>query len=199
MRSYGTFIGLTLVVGLLLYGVFGRLVGGGALAPYTKGELAELKPALRTRPTPQLVVQDKMGQDRTLASLMVAPITVVNLWASWCAPCVAELPSLNRLALAYPGRVEVLTINIDESKAEADIFLRQHAPNVQTFFDASKASLRLLEAHGIPLTVIYDKAGHEIARISGGVDWMGADAQRLFNGLLADQEKSISPKPKGRI
>ncbi len=113
---------------------------------------------------------------------------IVNIWATWCAPCIAELPSLNQMSRDYAGRLKVIAISVDRDAGDAQAFLDKISAGSlplyhdNTFAIASKDGLA---ANGIPLTVMYNAGGREIARVQGEADWQSPEAERFLDYFLA--------------
>jgi thiol-disulfide isomerase/thioredoxin len=97
-------------------------------------------------------------------------IAVVNVWASWCSPCRAEIPALNSLSQKYPD-VQFMGILTRDNLANAEVFARQLAVTYPNFIDDSLllGFRNTLPANAIPTTVVLDKQGRVAARISGPV------------------------------
>lgn len=111
---------------------------------------------------------------------------LLNLWATWCAPCVKELPALARLKAAVPG-LAVVTVNVGRGNAtDTAGFLKAHdAGSLPVYMDTSVALIRAFGAAGLPLTVLIDPQGREVARASGPADWDQDDAIAWFKALTA--------------
>jgi thiol-disulfide isomerase/thioredoxin len=97
-------------------------------------------------------------------------VAVVNVWASWCSPCRAEIPTLIELAKQYP-EVQFMGILTRDNPATAEAFARRLAMPYPTFIDDSLliGFKGTLPANAIPSTVLLDKSGNVAARISGEV------------------------------
>ncbi len=126
--------------------------------------------------------------DRTLntAAVQGEPV-LVNLWATWCAPCVKELPLLDDLAADYDGRMRVLTVSQDlEGAAKvAPFFAERDFAMLQPWLDPKNAlGFALGGSGGLPVTVMYDDRGQEIWRYIGDYDWSSAEARALIDGSL---------------
>jgi thiol-disulfide isomerase/thioredoxin len=99
---------------------------------------------------------------------------LLNLWATWCAPCIRELPTLSSLAEKAPvPRLVVLAVAIPPGDvAQAKSFLRDNdAAGLAAYFDAQGEFLRSFHATGLPVTVLIDPQGREIARAVGPEEW----------------------------
>lgn len=183
----------TLAVGVLaivyaLFQAIGNPAPTGGLQRFAKGALAKLETIPTPPPQPDLPFTDAAGQTRTLADFR-GKVVMVNLWATWCAPCVAELPSLGALAAAKQGQpFEIVAISLDEASdaAYAKDFLARHTNNNLSFYhDPSYKIPFEARARGVPTTILYDRAGQEIARLAGEADWASEEAKALVAAAIA--------------
>jgi thiol-disulfide isomerase/thioredoxin len=133
---------------------------------------------------PDATVEGANGVKLKLATLKGHPV-LVNLWATWCAPCVKEMPTLDSLA-ADPASPRVLAISEDlKGAAVVNPFLQQHRfLHLQTWIDqGADLSYSLGGAAGsatLPTTVLYGADGKEIWRMVGGYDWSSDKAKALI-------------------
>lgn len=149
---------------------------------------SKLSTPAQPTPAPDYTFYDESGKAMKIADLK-GKVVVMNIWATWCAPCVTEMPTLAKLQAAYAGKpVEVVTVSIDSesSAAKARIFIAQHSP-LKFYHDREmKLPFKLSPpAPGAPTTVIYGKDGLEVARVAGEADWSGPDARALVDKALA--------------
>lgn len=138
-------------------------------------------------PIPPITFVDGGGTSRSLADFAGHGM-VVNLWATWCVPCVAELPSLAKLSLELaPGDVAVLPLSSDRGGAAAvERFFRTHEiAGLPVLLDPGGDAARAWGARGIPTTVIIDRRGMERARLEGSADWASREAADLVRALVA--------------
>lgn len=133
---------------------------------------------------------------QTLAGAKVTPATykgsvlIVNFWASWCAPCVEEVPSLVQLSKELGGKVRILAISNDSSLEEIQIFLKSFpefsAPRVDLVHD-QPPGFPLTKTFGVgrlPESYIFDGEGRFVRRVIGTIDWATPDAISYMQGLL---------------
>jgi thiol-disulfide isomerase/thioredoxin len=121
------------------------------------------------------------GAAATLGGFRGHPV-LVNLWATWCGPCVKELPTLDALAAREQGKMAVLAISQDMGgDKQVQPFLKAHGiKTLVGYTDAKNALMTAVSAGDLPTTILYDTKGHEVWRASGGMDWTGPDAARLL-------------------
>ena len=131
---------------------------------------------------PAASFNDPNGKPTTLKAFAGKP-TLVNLWASWCAPCVKELPTLDRLARAQNGKLNVVAISQDMDVPHASVvaFLQKHAiTTLGSYQDPKMALSGALDAEVLPTSILYDANGHEVWRYVGDQDWTAAAAAKLL-------------------
>ncbi len=161
-----------------------------ALKPLAKGEVAALQ--IPNEPARLVDLSFKMpdGRDTTLSAFRGKAV-LVNLWATWCAPCRHEMPALDRLQQKYGGPdFEVVAINIDTRNFEKPKqfldevgvkALAQYADPSAKIFQDLKAVGR---AFGMPTTILLDKNGCELAYLAGPAEWSSPDAFAFIGKAL---------------
>jgi thiol-disulfide isomerase/thioredoxin len=197
--SNRTFSGLTTVLVLIV------LIGGAALlyanreaggkasdtaqvSQYAKGSLSALQ-IPDPVPAPDYVFKDAEGGDVRFADF-AGKVTLVNLWATWCAPCKIEMPTLAALADSYKDRPDfaVVAISADVEKAvpDARTFISENAP--LAFYSDPKFQLpfELPGKGAMPQTLILDRKGQIRAVLVGEADWNSLEAKALVDSLLAE-------------
>jgi len=124
------------------------------------------------------------GPQRQLSSFRGRPL-VINVWASWCGPCRAEMASLERLAWGpLAAHLTVIGISTDDYIEKALAFLRQSNATINHYLDRQLEMEHMLGATHLPLTVLVDAQGRVRDKISGAQPWDSAEAQRLIEGRL---------------
>jgi thiol-disulfide isomerase/thioredoxin len=131
------------------------------------------------KPAPKVSFADKAGTRHALSSLQGRWV-LLNLWATWCGPCVNELPQLARLAHFTPG-LRVLTVNWREKPDAVDAFLKSHnAGTLPTFIDDTGEVMKGLKAFGLPMTVLIDPKGNIVAKAAGPAEWDTPESVAYF-------------------
>ena len=135
------------------------------------------------QPAPDATFNDPDGGEISLAEFKGVP-TLVNLWASWCAPCVKELPTLDALAQRHEkdGDLGVVAVSQDSAPHGSVVaFLdKLKVTRLGAFHDPKMGLSGALGVEVMPTTVLYDAQGREVWRYIGDLDWSGAEAARLL-------------------
>lgn len=142
---------------------------------------------------PPLMIEDEIrfknleGELKSLADYR-GQVVVMNLWATWCAPCVKELPSLIRLqADMNRDDVRMLPVSMDVGKTSGDIraFWQRHdLKPIPVFIDTFNEVALHLPLEGMPTTIIFNRDGGMIYKMVGDTDWSSPKAIRFINTLL---------------
>jgi thiol-disulfide isomerase/thioredoxin len=133
---------------------------------------------------PAVELSDPAGATLATADLEGTPV-LLNLWATWCVPCVTEMPMLDELAGEFDGSVRVLTVSQDMNGAEAvgPFFAQRQLERLPQWLDPKNAlAVAYGGSTGLPLTVLYDAEGKEVFRVAGGYDWSSAEARKAIAG-----------------
>jgi thiol-disulfide isomerase/thioredoxin len=129
---------------------------------------------------PDFTLTDQAGRHAALASFKGKPL-LVNLWATWCAPCIAELPMLDKLAADKTGKLKVLTVAQDMSDTgRVAPFLAGRAPHLEPWLDPKNELAFHYDAGTLPTTIYYDAKGREVWRYVGGHDWTSAETATML-------------------
>jgi thiol-disulfide isomerase/thioredoxin len=120
-------------------------------------------------------------EEKATLSEAAGKLLLVNLWASWCAPCVKELPTLDALS-RRPGAPKILAVSEDiGERPSVEAFLESHGiKNLEAWRDPQMALSGALHVQVMPTTVYYDASGREIWRYTGDLDWTSAEAAKLL-------------------
>ncbi|SIN59700.1 Thiol-disulfide isomerase or thioredoxin [Parasphingorhabdus marina DSM 22363] len=114
---------------------------------------------------------------------------LVNIWATWCAPCIVEMPMLDELAMREKGRLQVLVVSQDiQGKEKVDPFFeRANFRMLEPYIDSENGLSFGFGSGLMPTTVLYDAEGKEVWRVVGAMEWDGPRAAMLLADTLAGQ------------
>ena len=129
---------------------------------------------------PAALFEDPAGEPVSLADFQGKPL-LVNLWATWCGPCVVEMPTLDALA-GREGDLQVLAVSQDMAGREkVDAFFAQRDfAALEAYLDPSLSLMMEMKVDTLPTTILYDAKGREVWRMTGMEDWTGSRAARLL-------------------
>jgi thiol-disulfide isomerase/thioredoxin len=161
----------------------------GGLKAVAKGTLAKLEILPQPIAAAAVPFTDANGKTVHLTDFKGQAV-VLNLWATWCAPCVKEMPTLAKLQTEFAGKpVKVLAVSMDSApqREQARAFMAKHAP-LDFYQDSDFAFLTNLNPHpvGFPTTVLIDSKGYERAIYAGDTDWSSPDAKAAVERLAAE-------------
>lgn len=201
-RPFAAAFGVVAAAGVAAALLYGTGAGGNAgvcaasrqtaerIAPLIKGEVAALIVGKEPGPLPDLSFVSPDGAPLTLASFKGKTV-LLNLWATWCAPCRKEMPALDRLQAELGGPdFEVVSINIDQrggdrpAKFLDDIgvakLVRYADASAKVFSDLKGVG----KAFGMPTTILIDRSGCELANLAGPAEWASPDAVAVVKAAL---------------
>lgn len=161
--------------------------GGKAAGEAGGGEFnGRLDIANRGARMPDLTVSDPTGKRLRLTDLRGKPV-LVNLWATWCGPCVLEMPMLDTLAREQDGRLRVLTVSQDIQGAEKvqPFFADRSFARLEPWLDPDNELSTHYGTGVLPTTVLYDAQGREVWRMIGGHDWSGSRTAAMLADTLS--------------
>jgi thiol-disulfide isomerase/thioredoxin len=169
------------------------------LRPLVKGEIAGVLVAEKQQALPNLAFQGADGRAMTLADLR-GRVVLLNLWATWCAPCRKEMPALDRLQAEMGGaEFEVVAVNIDQRNLDRPrAFLQEiGVTRLGWYADPSARIFQQLRAVdravGMPTTLLIDRDGCELAYLAGPAEWASDDAMAFIRAALG-RGKPPSPR-----
>ena len=133
-------------------------------------------------PAPEVSMERAPGEAVTLAEVLAASKgkrVLVNLWATWCPPCLAEMPELDRLAADEAARLTVVPVSQDMEgwQAVQGFFAPGKFKTLVPVLDQPGSLGERLKAKGLPVSVLYDEQGREVWRVAGVPDWNGAEVR----------------------
>ncbi|WP_394269901.1 TlpA family protein disulfide reductase [Qipengyuania sp.] len=146
-----------------------------------RSRAGELMPAANLR--------DPAGRVLNLGALQGTPV-LLNLWATWCAPCVKEMPLLDQVAADYDEQVHVITASQDLGAPEkvAAFFAERELRYLEPWIDPEAGLSTTLGEGSLPTTVLYDAQGLEVWRVRGDLDWSREDVRDAIEEAIPLQE-----------
>ena len=152
-----------------------------------KGEVAAMTIAAKPEPLPDYAFNGPDGAPVSLASFK-GKTALLNIWATWCVPCRAEMPALDRLQEAFAGQnFQVVAVNVDTTRLERPkAFLAETGVKSLTYYGDPKANLffelkQSGKALGLPTTLLIGPDGCQIGLMNGPAAWDSADAKALIS------------------
>jgi thiol-disulfide isomerase/thioredoxin len=159
----------------------------GPLARYAKGAVAAFVTRKEPEAVPDIALVDGDGKPRALKDWQ-GRVVLLNLWATWCAPCLKEMPALDRLKAQLGGPdFDVVALNIDRGgldkprKFLADAGIK----SLELIQDPAGKAFSTLRTPGMPTTLLIDRKGLELGRLVGPAEWDAEDAKALVRAALA--------------
>jgi thiol-disulfide isomerase/thioredoxin len=160
------------------------------IRPLVKGEIAGVLVGEKQQALPNLAFQSPDGKPMTLADLR-GRVVLLNLWATWCAPCRKEMPALDKLQAELGGPdFEVVAVNIDQRNLERPkTFLTEVGVTKLGYYADPSArifqQLRAVDrAVGMPTTILIDRDGCELAYLAGPAEWASDEAKAFIRAAL---------------
>jgi thiol-disulfide isomerase/thioredoxin len=156
------------------------MAASSAATPAAPAPSGTLDRSHKGAPLPAVTVKDPAGRTLKLADLK-GPV-LINLWATWCAPCVTELPQLDRLAADRAGKLKVVTVSQDmgEGAKVAEFLKGKSLTRLEPWLDPENDLAFKYGGGTLPTTVFYDARGQEVWRFVGGRDWTSAETAKML-------------------
>jgi thiol-disulfide isomerase/thioredoxin len=138
-------------------------------------------------PAPDFTLADLNKKQITLSGLK-GKVVFLNFWATWCAPCVQEMPTMERLHQELgPKGLVVLAVNYQEDAKDVKEFFSKHKLTFTALLDFDANVAESYRTWGLPMTVIVNKRGELVGKAAGPRDWHSKEAREFFEQLLAEQ------------
>lgn len=182
LRAMGMVVQLAVLLGL----AFLLATTERAVAEPAQGFVLHTAP----KALPELAFADGEGQPLGLAEFR-GRTALLNVWATWCPPCIKEMPTLDRLEaeLGGPG-LEVVALSIDRAVPEVvrRFYERTGVERLALYIDETGRAANTLGAFGLPLTVLIDTEGRELGRLIGPAEWDTPAMIAFLRGFVAGGE-----------
>lgn len=146
--------------------------------------LEKFKGTEAPKPLPALAFTDGEGRRVDLTDF-AGKLVLLNLWATWCGPCVKEMPSLDRLQAKLGGEgFQVVALSLDRGGRAAvePFYQKTGVGNLTLYLDPGSASMQALGLRGLPTTLLVDEEGRELGRVEGAVEWDAPEVLAFLRG-----------------
>jgi thiol-disulfide isomerase/thioredoxin len=196
--------GAVIVVMAVLYARFGSRAEDGTRPPL-RGAMQNFVPQATPAPVPAIRFVDGADRERSLEEFR-GRVVLLNFWATWCEPCVREMPALQRLQAAL-AHEPFLVLALSQDRAGLPLvqkFYREHdLDGLEMFADKTSSASRSFKLRGLPTTVLIDQDGRELGRLEGAADWDSPEALALMRHYLPKHGVPSTtstglPSPSGR-
>jgi thiol-disulfide isomerase/thioredoxin len=170
---------------LLLAPALGAADEGEADMP-DRSKLGEFVPSSQPYPAPAIPLADTSGQSVELSNLR-GKLVLVNLWATWCEPCLREMPSLERLQSRLGDRIAVLAVSEDRGgdKIVAPFIAKLGLKSVKIYIDPKSEVGHALGVRGLPTSFVIDREGKVRGRVEGAAEWDSPKILSVLEPLLS--------------
>jgi len=151
--------------------------------------LGEFIPALPPLPAPAVSFVDLIGNTVSLSEF-TGKIVLVNLWATWCEPCLREMPSLERLQLRLGEKITVVAVSEDRGggKTVEPFIDKLELKSIKTYLDPKSTAERAFKVQGLPTTFLIDRKGRVLGRVEGAAEWDSPKLLDILKSFLDDEE-----------
>src|SRR6516164_82593 len=170
------------------------LVGGGSAAEDNPGvperaRLGEFIPASPLLPAPAISFVDLAGNTVSLSDF-AGKMVLINLWATWCEPCLREMPSLGRMQSRLRDKITVVALSEDRggSKAVEPFVDKLGLKSIKTYLDPKSAAQRAFKVQGLPTSFLIDRQGRILGRVEGAAEWDAPKLLGVLKSFLGDDE-----------
>ena len=171
------------------------ILAGGSLAAEDqpgvaeRARLGEFIPALPLLPAPAISFVDLTGNTVSLSEF-TGKIVLVNLWATWCEPCLREMPSLERMQSRLGDKITVVAVSEDRggSKTVEPFIDKLGLKSVKVYLDPKSAMERAFKVQGLPTSFLIDREGRVLGRVEGAAEWDAPKLLEVLKSFLGDDQ-----------
>jgi thiol-disulfide isomerase/thioredoxin len=158
-----------------------------AAAPDAGVTLGQFTPAIAPGPAPEVAFTDIEGKRAGLADLRGKP-AIVNLWATWCQPCLREMPSLEGLQKKLGDKLTVAAVSQDRGgeKVVVPFLAKLGLDKVTVYLDPKSEVGKAFGVRGLPTSIVLDAEGREVGRVEGAADWDSAKILAVLEPLVKE-------------
>jgi peroxiredoxin len=166
---------------------FSRKEKGPVPVGETRAKKLRVETPERKTAAPDFILKNHAGKQFALKELR-GKVVFLNFWATWCPPCIEEMPAIEKLHrdLEKEGLV-ILAVNFQESPERVRDFFREHNLTFTALLDRDGKVFELYQAWALPVSIVINKRGEIVGRAMGSKDWYSEEALQLFQKLVAEE------------
>ena len=155
------------------------------ISEFLKYELEDFEISKEKKNISNLIFKDHKEKEISFSDFK-GKILLVNFWATWCAPCIKEMPSLDRLETKINGDFDVIAISVDRDGVEkvTDFFDENKISNLEKFFDIKNSLAKEMGLYGLPTSFFVNKKGDLIGHYQGDMEWDNDNIIKFVNYLM---------------
>ena len=155
------------------------------ISEFLKNELEDFELSKEKKNISNLTFKDHKEKEISFSDFK-GKILLVNFWATWCAPCIKEMPSLDRLKSKVGGDFDVIAISVDRDGVEkvTDFFDENKISNLEKFFDIKNSLAKEMNLYGVPTSFFVNKEGNLIGYYQGDMEWDNDTVINFINYLI---------------
>ena len=155
------------------------------ISEFLKNELEDFELSKEKKNISNLTFKDHKEKEISFSDFK-GKILLVNFWATWCAPCIKEMPSLDRLESKINGNFDVIAISVDRDGVEkvTDFFDENKISNLEKFFDIKNSLAKEMNLYGVPTSFFINKEGDLIGYYHGDMEWDNDTVINFINYLI---------------
>ena len=155
------------------------------ISEFLKNELEDFELSKEKKNIYNLTFKDHKEKEISFSDFK-GKILLVNFWATWCAPCIKEMPSLDRLETKINGDFDVIAISVDRDGVEkvTDFFDENKISNLEKFFDIKNSLAKEMNLYGVPTSFFVNKEGDLIGYYQGDMEWDNDTVINFINYLI---------------
>ncbi len=159
--------------------------------------LGHFVPVASPRPAPPVSFTDIAGKTVHLSDF-AGKVVLLNLWATWCAPCRHEMPSLERLQERFGDKLAVLPVSQDlgGNKVVAPFVSKLGLAKLKVYVDPKSTVGRAFKVEGLPTSFLLDRHGRVLGRVEGEAQWDSSQMLAVVEPLLASDDIAKTPSPQ---
>ncbi|WP_413560219.1 TlpA family protein disulfide reductase [Bdellovibrio sp. HCB209] len=119
---------------------------------------------------------------------MKGKVIILNFWASWCGPCVEEVPSLIKLVKEYKGEIQLIAVSGDSNENDIHVFLKSFpelkGENIKIVYDQDRSLMKMFDVSRLPESLILNREHKLVKKLVGSIDWHTKDSLEYMNSLM---------------